>query len=53
MERFVENLKRQTEDNPVLAAGIAAGLITATGKLLNAIAWHKEVNRRVKMSKKK
>lgn len=49
-------LKEQVEDNPLLAAGVAAGLLTAVGKLLdantkrqNARTWRKEVNRRSKM----
>lgn len=57
--RFLDNLMRQAEENPVLALGIAAGLITAIGKLLdatagmkNSTAWKKEVNRRVKASKR-
>lgn len=53
MNDFIENLKRQAEENPVLALGVAAGLITAIGKLLHASAetknsksWRKEVRRR-------
>jgi hypothetical protein len=53
MERFIENLKRQAEENPVLALGVAAGLITAISKLIdanadmkNSRAWAKEVARR-------
>lgn len=51
--RFVDNLARQAEENPVLALGVAAGLITAITKLIgagtdasNARAWKKEVARR-------
>ena len=55
MDKFIANLQRQAEENPVLALGVAAGLITAVSKLLDATAntknskaWAKEVNRRVK-----
>lgn len=57
MNRFLENLQRQAEENPVVAMGVAAGLITAISHLMNAttnkknsIAWKKEVDRRVKKS---
>lgn len=53
MNRFLENLKTQAEDNPVVALGVAAGVITTITQLLNAAAstknsrtWKKEVNRR-------
>lgn len=55
MDRFIENLKQQAEANPVLAMGVAAGLITAISKLIdssanarNAGAWKREVRRREK-----
>lgn len=48
-------LKEQVEDNPLLAAGAAAALLTGISKLLdantkrqNAKTWKKEVNRRSK-----
>lgn len=48
-------LKQQVEDNPLFAAGVAAGLLTGVSKLLdantkrqNAKTWRKEVNRRTK-----
>ncbi|HVI79594.1 MAG TPA: hypothetical protein VM715_15795 [Candidatus Acidoferrum sp.] len=54
MNRLLENLQRQAEENPMLALGVAAGLITAISKLIdssanakNSKAWAKEVNRRV------
>lgn len=57
MNEFLENLKRQAEENPVLALGVAAGLITAISKLTdstanakNSKAWAKEVDRRIKQS---
>jgi hypothetical protein len=60
MNRFLENLQRQAEENPVLAMGVAAALITAVSKLndsrvnsKNSNAWAKEVDRRVNTSKKK
>lgn len=53
MNRFLENLKREAEENPVIALGVAAGLVTAISQLVNASAnkrnsasWRKEVNRR-------
>lgn len=59
MSRFVDNLKNQAEDNPMLAVGIGAAAVTAVTKLLNANTgrrnaktWKKEVNRREKKSKK-
>jgi|tagenome__1003787_1003787.scaffolds.fasta_scaffold20282736_2 hypothetical protein len=59
MNRFLENLQHQAEENPVLALGVAAGLITAFSKLMdsrvnakNSNAWAKEVDRRVKSTKK-
>lgn len=45
-DRFVANLTRQAEENPVLALGVAAALFTSLSKLVNAAAWKKEVNRR-------
>lgn len=51
--RFLNNLKTQAEENPVLALGVAAGLITSISKLIdsgataaNSRAWKKEVARR-------
>ena len=59
MNRFLENLKREAEENPVIALGVAAGVITAISQFVNASAnkknsasWRKEVDRRVKTSKK-
>lgn len=59
MNRFLENLQRQAEDNPVVAMGVAAALLTALSKLndsrvnsKNSNAWAKEVDRRDRMSKK-
>jgi hypothetical protein len=60
MDRFIDNLKRQAEDNPVLALGVAAALITAVSKLLdssnnarNSKAWDREVARRTMKDFKK
>lgn len=36
MQKFIDNLKRQAEENPILALGVAAALFTATSKLLDA-----------------
>lgn len=46
MNEFLTNLQRQAEENPVLALGVAAGLLTSIGKLVNAAAWKQEVKRR-------
>jgi hypothetical protein len=58
MNKFLENLKHQAEENPVLALGVTAGLITAISKLMdstantkNSKAWAKEVERRVRQAK--
>jgi hypothetical protein len=36
MHKFLENLKREAEANPILAIAAAAALFTATSKLLDA-----------------
>jgi hypothetical protein len=36
MDKFFENLKREAEANPLMAAGVAAGLLTAAGKFVEA-----------------
>jgi cytochrome b len=53
MNEFLNNLKRQAEENPVLALGVGAALITAISKLIdsgatarNSNAWKQEVARR-------
>lgn len=45
-DRFLTNLARQAEENPVLALGVAAGLLTSLSKLVNSVAWKQEVRRR-------
>jgi hypothetical protein len=59
VRRFWENLKRQAEDNPILALGVGAAFLTAFGKFVDAAghargshAYAKDVNRRVRASKK-
>jgi hypothetical protein len=54
--RFYNNLKRQVEENPILAIAAAAALLTATSKLMDANTARtaakthaKEVARRVAM----
>lgn len=54
MKKFVNNLKRQAEENPMAALFIAGGVIAATAKLMdantsrvNSKAWAKEVDRRM------
>jgi hypothetical protein len=53
MNDFLENLKREAADNPIAALGVAAGLLAAIGKLVNASTdakkandWKREVRRR-------
>lgn len=36
MDINLDNLKRQAEDNPLMALGVAAALITAVAKLMDA-----------------
>jgi len=52
------NLKKQVEEQPLLAAGIGAALLSGAAKLLNANSarknsntWRREVKRREKNSK--
>lgn len=59
MQKFIDNLKRQAEENPVFALATGAAVIQAMTKLVstntsrkNSKAWQKEVDRRVKSSKK-
>ena len=51
MDKFLANLQAQAEENPIAALGVAAALLHGAAKLLNANAWSKEVNRRVKKSR--
>jgi hypothetical protein len=44
--RFLNNLKNQAEENPLMALGIAAALLTGASKLVNSMAWKQEVARR-------
>jgi len=53
VNEFFENLKRQAAENPIVALGVAAGLVTAVAKFMeantesrNAKVWAREVNRR-------
>lgn len=36
MEKFINNLKRQAAENPVVALGIAAALLTAMSKVMDS-----------------
>lgn len=36
MNKFFDNLVKQTEDNPILALGAAAAIATAVAKLVDA-----------------
>lgn len=53
MNEFLENLKREAAENPIVAMGVAAGLLTALSKLMSAAtetkkarSWDREVARR-------
>lgn len=55
-KRFINNLKKQAEENPLAAIAIAAMFVTATSKLIEsntqrsyAKAHAKEIDRRVRM----
>jgi len=59
MNEFLENLKKQAEEQPMVAMGIAAAVIGAMGKLINANSnhrnskvWQREVDRRIKKAQK-
>ena len=43
---FVDNLKKQAEENPIVALGVAAALLAGASKLINSLAWKQEVARR-------
>ena len=58
MKKYLENLKYQAEQNPLVAAGITASLIIAIKGLMqantnrkNANTWASEVERRRMMSR--
>lgn len=60
MNEFLENLKRDAAANPLVAMGIAAGLLTAAGKFLEAAgsikskrAYAKRMTSPIKTAKKK
>lgn len=53
MNKFLTNLRRQAEENPVIAIGVGAAAVTAVTKLVHVTAesrnsktWAKEVDRR-------
>ncbi|MCA1806545.1 MAG: hypothetical protein LC687_01580 [Actinobacteria bacterium] len=57
MNQFLTNLKAQAEQNPIIAIGVTAALLTATSKLLDAntdrvsAKTHaREIDRRIAMS---
>lgn len=57
MKKFVENLKRQAEENPFLALGIGAAVLTAAGKFIDAAghaagsrAYARQVDDRIRKS---
>lgn len=46
MDEFIANLKRQIQDNPLLALAAAGAILTGASKILNASSWRMEVARR-------
>jgi hypothetical protein len=59
MEKFLNNLVRQAEENPIVALGVGAALITAISKLIDATghakgsrAYARDVERRIKKQSK-
>jgi hypothetical protein len=60
MNEFLENLKREASANPTLTIGVAATLLAAAGKFIEAAghakgsaAYAKDVERRIKRDRKK
>lgn len=58
MKQYIANLKRQAEEQPFVAAGIAAIVITSMAKLMQANTerqrakdWSREVDRRIMQSR--
>jgi hypothetical protein len=58
MNEFLNNLKRQAEANPIVAMGVAAALVTAVAKFIDAqghargsAAYARDVNRRIRKNK--
>jgi hypothetical protein len=52
MDLFFENLKRDVESNPLVALGVAAGLLTAAGKFVDAAGSVKSKRAYAKMAEK-
>lgn len=59
MNKFIENLTRQAEENPILAFGVGAAFITALSKLIDASghargsrAYARQINHKIKNAKK-
>ena len=57
MDKFIENLKRQAEENPIAALAVGAAVVTAMGKFIEQAghargshAYAKDVDRRIKKS---
>lgn len=53
MNKFVSNLLKQSEDNPVLAIGAGAAAITAIAKLLDSASSVRSKNAYAKQIKNK
>lgn len=60
MNEFLENLKKQAADNPIVALGAGAMFLQAASKFLNANSarqnsktYRKEIDRRLKKSSQK
>lgn len=53
MNKFLENLKRQAQEQPMIALGVAAAILAGASKLMNSAAWSREVARRSKKDRRR
>lgn len=47
MNAFLENLRRQAEENPMIALAAGAAMLKGAADLMNSRSWKKEVARRL------
>ena len=59
MNKFLQNLQRQAEDNPMVALGVGVALLSAAGKFIDAAghakgsrAYARQVNAKIKKAGK-
>lgn len=46
MDEFIANLKRQIQENPLMALAAAGAIMTGVSKIFYASSWRMEVARR-------